>query len=482
MTNDSRSDASEGDDLSGRKGRWLGLGKSKVEKEDEPTDGREWRDYRDLKKINQALLPLLAVGIVAILMLGIGWKLLAALLLWSMACLAVGGLLGFVFGIPRAMSPAERGATKEEDTTSTATPGKGQTWRANTNLEEVSDWLTKIIVGLSLVHLHEIETRLHTVSRMVAASIAEPQFPALGNAAAKGAAAVASVASGAQGTASAAAAAQAAAAAASGASSAVLVAQEAASAASAAAATCLKACAPSDAAVSVAMALVVCMTVVGFLLGYLYTRLFLPAAFGRSERDAADQFKRRLRSAQAVSLKSPQPSEGQPVVATMQDKALAQNVAQAGQPDLALRELLKLCAEYDQLRNDMPVFSKTRTKKMIDIVSRMKPLTTTTRGVLDSLTNSSLPGERLAATVMLLMQFDPTYIDWLAARLADESSFIGYQAASALLARMSSPLADAAERQRITAAVQAARDRMPGQKDKSLEALIDSILGTGSGT
>jgi hypothetical protein len=389
-------------------------------------------------------------------------------------------LLGFVFGIPRSITPTERGAAKEEAATS-ATGAKVQAWRANTNLEEVSDWLTKIIVGLSLVHLHEIETRLLALSKLVAASVALPQYPIAGDAAVAVNDA-ASAASAAQGAASAASASvvDAIASAASAASAAAsAAAQKAASAVSAAASTCTSACAPSDAAVSVAMALIICMTAVGFLLGYLYTRLFLPGAFVRSERDAAVEFKERLRNAQVGAVQTPQPPEGGPVVATTKDIVAAQAVAQAvpaDRPDLPLRELIKLCAEYDQLRIDMPAFSHTRTRKMSDIVSRMKPLTTANRSALDTLAHSSLAGERLAATVMLLMQFDPNYIDWLAARLSDESAFIGFQAASALLARMTS-MSDESERQRIAAAVEAARARIPPDRsDKSRDALIDRII------
>jgi hypothetical protein len=221
------------------------------------------------------------------------------------------------------------------------------------------------------------------------------------------------------------------------------------------------------------------MTVVGFLLGYLYTRLFLPGAFVRSE-NAVDQFKVLLRDAQASALQSAQPSEGQPVVVSTKDIAAAQSVAQAvpaGQPDVALQELLKLCAEYDRVRVEMPVFSRARTKRMTDIATRMRPLTVAARGALDALANSAFAGERLAATVMLSMRFDSNYIDWLAERLPQESAFIGFHAASALLARM--PVTDDVERQRITTAVQAAKDRIaldPAKAEKSRDELINRIL------
>jgi hypothetical protein len=51
----------------------------------------------------------------------------------------VGAFIGFIFGIPRTP------ASKDPDNIA-----------ANTNLEEISDWITKIIVGVSLVQLNQI--------------------------------------------------------------------------------------------------------------------------------------------------------------------------------------------------------------------------------------------------------------------------------------------------------------------------------------
>jgi hypothetical protein len=58
-----------------------------------------------------------------------------------MAALVAGGLLGFLFGIPRTVT-----------TEGTAQAGV----RANTNLEQISDWLTKILVGISLTQIPAI--------------------------------------------------------------------------------------------------------------------------------------------------------------------------------------------------------------------------------------------------------------------------------------------------------------------------------------
>ena len=67
-----------------------------------------------------------------------GFSAFAVGLLVASAALVVGGLLGFLFAIPRSL--AVPGGRTEGLTT-------------NTNLEQISDWLTKILVGLGLVEL-----------------------------------------------------------------------------------------------------------------------------------------------------------------------------------------------------------------------------------------------------------------------------------------------------------------------------------------
>lgn len=69
------------------------------------------------------------------------------LLLIAAAATIVGVLLGFLFGIPRV---AARGASAD------AANGDGPQLETNTNLEAISDWLTKIIIGVSLVRAKEI--------------------------------------------------------------------------------------------------------------------------------------------------------------------------------------------------------------------------------------------------------------------------------------------------------------------------------------
>lgn len=76
-------------------------------------------------------------------------------LLTAGASLAVGGLLGFLFGIPRSLQhDAPAGPAPAPETGApTGTDRTGAGYRVNTNLEQISDWLTKILVGVGLTQL-----------------------------------------------------------------------------------------------------------------------------------------------------------------------------------------------------------------------------------------------------------------------------------------------------------------------------------------
>lgn len=56
------------------------------------------------------------------------------------AAILVGGLIGFLFGVPRSASDNQ-------------TRGNVERYQDNSNLEQISDWLTKILVGVGLVQL-----------------------------------------------------------------------------------------------------------------------------------------------------------------------------------------------------------------------------------------------------------------------------------------------------------------------------------------
>jgi hypothetical protein len=81
------------------------------------------------------------------------WNHWLTALLWAGASSAVGWVLGFLFGIPRVLTSAGVGGGQNDGSATTAAMGKRRSVGSNTNLEQISDWLTKIIVGVTLVQL-----------------------------------------------------------------------------------------------------------------------------------------------------------------------------------------------------------------------------------------------------------------------------------------------------------------------------------------
>lgn len=78
-------------------------------------------------------------------------------LLSCVGAFAAGGMLGLLFGSPSWGN----GVQARVETTEQArmSPSQSQSIRPNTSLERIADWLTTMIVGLSLVHLQTIEDR-----------------------------------------------------------------------------------------------------------------------------------------------------------------------------------------------------------------------------------------------------------------------------------------------------------------------------------
>lgn len=145
-------------------------------------------------------------------------------MLWALACLASGGLIGFIFGIPRVLQ-GDNPASANTDPASSSSPGNvsaqaarqaGYDQRVNTNLEQISDWLTKILVGVGLINIGKISNDLREASVYLARGFGEGQETFAG-------------------------------------------------------------------------ALIIYFSIVGFLSGYMLTRLWLAAAFSRADRGAMER-------------------------------------------------------------------------------------------------------------------------------------------------------------------------------------------------
>src|ERR1039458_5970739 len=85
--------------------------------------------------MNYSFLFFIGIGFLAIYFFTESWHKTAVASLWALAALASGAFAGLLFGIQR-VRPDETSKTE-----------------INNNLAEVSDWLTKIIVGVGLIEL-----------------------------------------------------------------------------------------------------------------------------------------------------------------------------------------------------------------------------------------------------------------------------------------------------------------------------------------
>jgi hypothetical protein len=81
--------------------------------------------------------------------------------LWAMMCIATGALIGFLFAVPRVNPDAK-----------ITSP-----FVTNTNIEQISDWLTKILVGVGLINFKEIGQFLDRLSGDLAASLQTEAAP-----------------------------------------------------------------------------------------------------------------------------------------------------------------------------------------------------------------------------------------------------------------------------------------------------------------
>jgi hypothetical protein len=92
----------------------------------------------------------------------------ASCVLLGGASLSIGCLLGFLFGIPRTLQHdvLPQGSEQSTSTSNTAPdPGSPEyTQRVNTNLEQISDWLTKILVGVGLIQLGSLGSAMTAIA------------------------------------------------------------------------------------------------------------------------------------------------------------------------------------------------------------------------------------------------------------------------------------------------------------------------------
>jgi len=121
----------------------------------ETSDGKP-RRFWEKAAVFGYLVGLIAIGCFA----AAKSSLTAFAVLWVVGTAAwlAGTALGFIFGVPRVRTAEQTQADVNAlgDSNSIVVP--------NTNLEQISDWLTKIIVGATLVQLGQIAEELNELS------------------------------------------------------------------------------------------------------------------------------------------------------------------------------------------------------------------------------------------------------------------------------------------------------------------------------
>ncbi|MFJ1768438.1 hypothetical protein ACIOD2_49545 [Amycolatopsis sp. NPDC088138] len=118
-------------------------------------------EVRRYQRLVQSAFALLGLGLLATIGYGIAVDGSAGIatfgVLVALAALTIGLLMGFIFGVPRS--------TQGDNKTSRGS------YSVNTNLEQISDWLTKIIVGIGLVQFGAIVSNYGKLTDQLAAGL-----------------------------------------------------------------------------------------------------------------------------------------------------------------------------------------------------------------------------------------------------------------------------------------------------------------------
>ncbi|MGA5817334.1 hypothetical protein ACPC54_05675 [Kitasatospora sp. NPDC094028] len=99
-------------------------------------------------------------GLLGLVLFALGreraWQALGGGLVVAGASAVLGGALGFLFGVPRVRGGSGGGGEPQGS------------YAPNTNLEQVSDWLTKVLLGVGLTQLGSLGERLHQLGTALA--------------------------------------------------------------------------------------------------------------------------------------------------------------------------------------------------------------------------------------------------------------------------------------------------------------------------
>jgi len=134
-------------------------------------DHDETEQERDTRYTREFVLAFTVIGVMCVLLYAIRssvpylWiKVFGSAVLLGSASFAVGSFFGFLFGIPRSAQPQ---TSEEKALQGTLEANTHLAYRGNTNLEQISDWLTKIIVGIGLVELRRAPALIQRLADFV---------------------------------------------------------------------------------------------------------------------------------------------------------------------------------------------------------------------------------------------------------------------------------------------------------------------------
>jgi len=100
---------------------------------------------------------------------------LAPSFLWALGYLMAGIVIGFIFGVPTIISKGPPVNIQQDPKQICIDDAKAkEIVRANTNLTQISDWLTKLIIGAGLVELSKIPDIIKNISKKMAKGIMIP--------------------------------------------------------------------------------------------------------------------------------------------------------------------------------------------------------------------------------------------------------------------------------------------------------------------
>ncbi|MDQ2079638.1 hypothetical protein RA307_05540 [Xanthobacteraceae bacterium Astr-EGSB] len=145
-----------------------------------------------------------------------------------------------------------------------------------------------------------------------------------------------------------------------------------------------------------------------------------------------------------------------------------------------LRELDRLCLEYDSIRRALPS-GNVRTRAMTRVIVKMRSLAPSVADYLDAYKGSGSPGSRLAAIAIMQMVPAVADVEWLRERFSSEQPFAFYHASLALQ-NVANITNGPEQKHRLRSAAQDALARIKGfagvpdqETVEVLESLISSL-------